>query len=62
MFPCPGCGYESKSNTGSITHPFDGGRYQNNEVCTWTIATTVPVVISFDNFNTDYGYDFLYIR
>ena len=65
MFPCPGCGYESKSNTGSITHPFEfdgsqGSHYQNNEVYTWTITNTVPVVIAFDRFRIED--DELYIR
>ncbi|CAL4107811.1 unnamed protein product [Meganyctiphanes norvegica] len=59
---CEGCGGEYTSDNGIIQHPMNGGDYKNNEDCIWTIRATGPIRITFNRFNTEDRYDYLYVR
>ncbi|XP_019632305.1 PREDICTED: CUB and sushi domain-containing protein 3-like [Branchiostoma belcheri] len=59
-----GCGGNLTAPSGGpVTSPNYPGNYGNNENCEWAI--TVPegsiIRLTFDSFDTEYGYDFLII-
>ncbi|KAI8522161.1 scavenger receptor [Branchiostoma belcheri] len=59
-----GCGGNLTAPSGGpVTSPNYPGNYGNNENCEWAI--TVPegsiIILTFDSFHTEYGYDFLTI-
>ena len=59
--PFPGCGGNFTSDSGMLNHPENGDYYGNNEVCIWRIKTSVPITITFETFELEQNYDYLYI-
>ncbi|CAL4159149.1 unnamed protein product, partial [Meganyctiphanes norvegica] len=58
----PDCGGDYNSSSGRIRHPLSGSNYHNNEHCVWIIRAGSPLKMTFVTFDTETGYDYLYIR
>ncbi|CAL4091936.1 unnamed protein product, partial [Meganyctiphanes norvegica] len=56
------CGAVINDDSGTIRHPANGGNYRNSENCTWIIQASAIIYITFVRFNTEAGFDHLYIR
>jgi hypothetical protein len=57
-----GCLCHPSSGTSSGTISDGPSEYQNNANCTWFIASSGLVSLSFSSFNTESGYDFVTIN
>ena len=62
IFLVTGCGGEFLGSSGSLRYPLSGDNYGENEDCTWIIRSTGPLSITFTEFDTYRGEDYLYIR
>ena len=58
-----GCYEEYHNDTGIMTSPNFPANYPNNVNCTFTIQTnnTRGIEITFQYFNLEYNYDYLYV-
>ncbi|CAL4189645.1 unnamed protein product, partial [Meganyctiphanes norvegica] len=53
------CGGELNASCGTIRHPLSGEKYQNCEVCYWTIRASAPINITFTILEIEESYDYL---